>query len=123
MAHRPYAANQTTPTFLMEAARQAAARNNQPLYLGEFTVTFDTATRLRTYEFAKAVIDWQLELDRVVGKGGGVLASIWVFDYTPQDDTFSILPGRDDELLNKVLAANQVLTRYQSRGPAAHKQI
>jgi hypothetical protein len=41
---------------------------------------------------------------------GGVLSSIWVFEYGPQNATCSLVPGRDDALLTKLDAANRVLS-------------
>lgn len=101
-------------TALLELSRSAAASNRQPFYLGEYTVTITTnATRTgttgginidRSYGYAESVIDWVLSVHR---KGlGGLLASMWVFEYKNQNSTFSLTPGRDGTLLKKLKAAN-----------------
>ena len=53
---------------------------------------------------------------RASGSGGGVLASVWVFEYAPQNGSFSLIPGRDDAFLRKLQAANQVLAESAGMG-------
>jgi hypothetical protein len=120
---RPWLANETGPVALLEEARAAAAANSQPFYLGEFTVTVPAAATAspgqgqgrggatsRSYGYAEAVLEWVLDVNARLGGGGGVLSSIWVFEYGPQNATYSLVPGRDDELLTKLDAANRVLS-------------
>lgn len=89
-------------------------QQQQPLYLGEYTATINSTTGRRSYAYAEAVLSWQLGLDARLGRGGGVLTSLWVFEYAPQNETWSLEPGRDDELLSKITTANRILQRYQT---------
>ena len=114
-AHRAWLQNVTDPVVLLETARAAAAARAQPFYLGEFTATVDEGGR--SYGYAEATIDWVLGVNDRLGGGGGVLASIWVFEYAPQNRTLSLVPGRDDELLERLAEANAALPRgHQDQG-------
>jgi hypothetical protein len=110
--HRAFAVNETRPTWLLELARSASAEQGQPFYLGEFTVTLSKSEeegggpQERSYEYAEAVVDWVLDVHT---RGGTVLASAWVFEYANQNDTFSLISGRDEELLQKMQSANAAL--------------
>ena len=120
-AGRPYISglNGTSEpsTRLLELARSTAAANSLPFYLGEFSVTvtpspasaaFSVAST-RSYEFADAVVEWILET--CGNTSSSVLASVWVFEYAPQEDTLSVTPGRadDDAFLAKLEQANRLL--------------
>ena len=97
-------------TFLVELAHDAAAQQNKPLFLGEFSVQPATAAGPRTYVFAEDVLDWLVASNRRDGgRGGGLLASVWVFEYLPQNHTFSVIPGRDAMFLLKLQLANREL--------------
>ena len=115
-AQRAWLENTTDPVALLETARAAAAGSSQPFYLGEFTATIAKVGG-RSYGYAEAVIDWALGVDSRLGGGGGLLSSVWVFEYAPQAAAWSLEPGRDDELLDKLSAANRVLSRAQLRAP------
>jgi hypothetical protein len=109
--HRAFAANESSPTWLLELARTAAAKHGQPFYLGEFTVTISKSAEEdgpheRSYGYAEAVVDWVLDVHR---RGDTVLASAWVFEYANQNATFSLISGRDEVLLQKMQAANAAL--------------
>lgn len=106
---RPFAGS--SATWLLELARAAAASRGQPFYLGEFSASPWTMLASRNYSYASAVVDWVLDVNRRLGGGGGILASVWVFEYKSQNGTFSVIPGRDDELLRKVQLANHILRR------------
>jgi hypothetical protein len=60
--NRWYGINQTSAVWILETSRIAAAAANQPLYVGEYTVTVNNSANTRTTEFAEAVIEWVLEL-------------------------------------------------------------
>ena len=107
-AKRAWLRNVTDPVLLLETARTAAAHNMQPLYLGEFTITIDEDGN-RTYAYADFIMDWLLKVHERLSGGGGVIASMWVFEYQPQSATLSIEPSRDAELLSKLAAVNKKL--------------
>jgi hypothetical protein len=44
-----------------------------------------------------------------LGGKAGLLTSMWVFEYANQRTSFDIEPGRDDDLLHTLQAANKVL--------------
>lgn len=111
-ARRAWLRNVTEPTALLETARAAAASRAQPFYLGEFTATVGERGA-RSYGYAEAVIGWALDVDALLGGGGGVLSSVWVFEYAPQNATWSIEPERDRALLRVLVAANRKLGARQ----------
>lgn len=113
-AHRAWLRNSTDPVLLLETARIAAAGRKQPFYLGEFTATVG-ASGDRSYGYAEAVIEWVLGVHSRLGGGGGVLSSMWVFEYGPQNATWSIEPGRDSKLLSMLVAANRKLRGWAVR--------
>ena len=114
---------------LLELSRSTAAMHSLPFYLGEFGVTVSPASAPaalaapmhRSFEFADAVVDWVVETcerkQELTTHGGSnssagsVLASVWVFEYRPQAETMSVMPGRaaDDTFLAKLEAANRLL--------------
>ena len=110
----------STATALLDVSRVAAAAGTttdvstpKPFYLGEYTLTLNATTGARSYGYAEAVLDWVLDLDARFGGGAGVLTSLWVFEYAPQNKTWSLDPVRDGQLLSKIAAANTILQRYQ----------
>jgi hypothetical protein len=129
-AGRLFVPSASRPTWLSELARSVANRQGKPLYLGEFSVHpagVAGATSVaagataggsvvgalgqppaRNYIFAEAVLDWLVECHRAEG-GGGVLASVWVFEYLPQNKSWSVVPGRDATFLRKLQHTNHVL--------------
>jgi hypothetical protein len=109
-AHRVWLQNVTSSVTLLETARSAAASHAQPFYLGEFTATVGQRGA-RSYAYAESVLDWVLDVHVRLGSGGGILSSIWVFEYAPQNETWSLEPGRDEELLSKLAAVNKALPR------------
>lgn len=128
-AGRPFcnALNGTSqpPTRLLELAKSTAATHSLPFYVGEFSVTVapssESAARSRagrrSYEFAEAVVDWVVESCRRKQEHehsdrGSVLASVWVFEYGPQAETLSVVPGRadDDAFITKLEEANRLLS-------------
>lgn len=96
--------------WLLELARSVAAKRGQPFYLGEFAVAPATAASQRNASYAEAVLDWVLGLNQRLGAGGGVLASMWVFEYVNQNSSFSVIPGRDAGFLCKLQEANRILS-------------
>ena len=69
----------------------------------------------RSYAYAEAVIDWCVDVHRRLGDGGGLLVSLWVFEYASQNGTYSVIPGRDDAFLQRIQAANAALQLLVSR--------
>jgi hypothetical protein len=111
---RAWLQNITDPTLLLETARAEAAARSQPFYLGEFTATVASGGD-RSYGYAETVIQWVLDVHGRLGGGGGVLSSIWVFEYAAQHATWSIEPARDVALLDQLVAANRKLGAAERR--------
>ena len=106
------------PSGLVAAAASAAFAHGKGFYLGEFGVQVADRPYInktadgKAYAYFSRAIDAvaAAAADKVRPKGAFVGSTTWVWEFTsnpPNNDTWSLWPGRDDPMIATMQAANK----------------
>ena len=100
---------------VLSYARQAAAAAGQTLLVGEFG---DGAPGNRT--FTRNVLALLASWRGASGGSAPFFGMVWIFEFLQQATSFSLFPGRDDDILSAIVAHNHVGNALQGVTTRAH---